>query len=216
MGCWATQIGRMQYIAGATIDYTSIPRLSALHRANKDGKAFDGTGVKRVDAAMSSDGKTLFIWAKCDTEMQFAFYRTSALNSIFDTLENQSSKYISCGSENVKAACKNSFNSIGKAISLPNGSFQGCEIDDSGNIYIIGGSKYDTPKIRKISYNGNVLKTVAITGTENNPQFVGDAEIEGIQLLGDYLYFVNYNPNYPAGSAGEVQYIYSIPVSYMN
>ncbi len=52
---WGTQIGRIQYKAKGSVDYTEIPRFSHMSYANKSGTSIGE--VKRVDAALSSDRK---------------------------------------------------------------------------------------------------------------------------------------------------------------
>lgn len=220
---WAIQIGRMKYVPGATIRYTSIPRLSSIIHANKNGNfPLSGT-IKRTDTALSPDSKTLFIWSKSTTNnMQFSFYDAEKLNKLLDAKENQSSKYIACTSEDVKKANLSSFTKAASSNILPysnidQASFQGADIDNKKNIYIIGGARGQLPLIHKVSSEGTVLKAITVSGTDNsNSPFPQNGEPEGIQLLGDSLYFVYYNGSYGVNSSGEIQYIYSIPVFSFN
>ena len=69
---WGTQIGRIQYKAKGSVDYTEIPRFSHMSYANKSGTSIGE--VKRVDAALSSDRKKVFFWVMDNTgEIQYSF-----------------------------------------------------------------------------------------------------------------------------------------------
>lgn len=210
---YATQIGRMKYTPGAMIDYTSIPRLSHIAMANNDVNNNKYGTVKRTDAALSPDGTTLFIWMRnTDGNIQASFYNASKINSILDNKENDASKSISCGSSSVMSACKSYCRN---SLLMANASFQGVDIDNNDNMYIIGGKSGESPTINKFNKNGTLLKSVKVTGTQSTPQFPSMAEPQGIQLLDGYLYFVNYK-DYSVDATGELQYIYSIPKSYLD
>ena len=184
---WGTQIGRLKYQAGQTIDYTQIPRFSHLSYANKSGSSIGS--VKRVDAALSSNGKKILFWVMDNTgEIQYSFYNTSKLNAELDKVQSQSSKYVPCTTSEVKAACTASFRQSGSNRVLPNNSFQGVELSDADSIYIIGGKAQDKPQIAKLTGSGSNYKYEALA-TPVHDNFGNSAESEGIQLKGDYVYF---------------------------
>ncbi len=190
---WALQVGRIQYSPGANVDYTDIPRLSNINRANGTGTMHGSS--KRVDAALSSDKSKLIIWMKnTDNEIQYSIYNMNTLNGLFDQKENQNSKYIECNSSSVKNACLGFFRQTTDATKVqPNDSFQGIELADGGSIYISGGKSGDSPKIAKMTGSGssyNYTYCMTITHNDFNHQSSGGTEIEGIQLKGDYVYFV--------------------------
>ena len=203
---WGTQIGRLQYEAGRTIDYTEIPRFSHLSYANKSGTSIGE--VKRVDAAMSSNGNKIMFWVMDNTgEIQYSFYNTTKLNAVLDKAESQSSKYVPCTSSAVKAACSGSLRQSGSNRVLPNNSCQGLEFTDADSIYVIGGAAGDTPKIAKMTGSGSNYKYACLT-TVTHSNFGSSAEAEGIQLKGDYVYF-----GISDKSKSDRACIYSIPKS---
>ena len=169
---WGTQIGRIQYkpTDKKGIDYTEIPRFSHMSYANKSGTSIGE--VKRVDAALSSNGKKICFTASA-----------------------------------VKAACYGSFRQSGSNRVLPNGSCQGLEFSDGDSIYIIGGAAGQKPGIAKLTGSGSSYKySCLVTATHNN--FGGNAESEGIQLKGDYVYF-----GISDKQSSDKACIYSIPKS---
>ena len=88
----------------------------------------------------------------------------------------------------VKSACYGSFRQSGSNRVLPNDSCQGLEFSDGDSIYIIGGAAGQKPGIAKLTGSGSSYKySCLVTATHNN--FGGNAESEGIQLKGDYVYF---------------------------
>ncbi len=105
---WGTQIGRIQYKAKGSVDYTEIPRFSHMSYANKSGTSIGE--VKRVDAALSSDRKKVFFWVMDNTgEIQYSFYNAEKLNAELDKKESEESKFVPCTSSAVKSACYGSF-----------------------------------------------------------------------------------------------------------
>lgn len=203
---WGIQIGRLQYEAKKTIDYTEIPRFSHLSYANKKGTSIGE--VKRVDAAMSSNGKKIMFWVMDNTgEIQYSFYNTAKLNAELDKVENKSSKYVPCTSSAVKDACTGSFRQSGSNRVLPNNSCQGLELTDADSIYVIGGGAGDTPKIAKLTGSGSNYQYACLATVSHN-NFGNRTEAEGIQLKGDYVYF-----GISDKSRSDRACIYSIPKS---
>lgn len=203
---WGTQIGRIQYKAKGSVDYTEIPRFSHMSYANKSGTSIGE--VKRVDAALSSDRKKVFFWVMDNTgEIQYSFYNAEKLNAELDKKESEESKFVPCTSSAVKSACYGSFRQSGSNRVLPNDSCQGLEFSDGDSIYIIGGAAGQKPGIAKLTGSGSSYKySCLVTATHNN--FGGNAESEGIQLKGDYVYF-----GISDKQSSDKACIYSIPKS---
>lgn len=184
---WGTQIGRIEYKANQTIDYTSICRFSHLSYANKKGTSIGS--VKRVDAALSSDKTKVFFWVQDTTgEIQYSYYNAAKLNAELDKKEAASSKYVPCTNSAIKSACYGSFRQSEGNRVLPNGSCQGLEFSNATSIYVIGGGTGKIPKIAKMTGSGSSYKySYLITAKHDN--FGTKTESEGIQLKGDYVYF---------------------------
>lgn len=206
---WGTQIGRLEYQAGKTVDYTSITRFSHLSYANKSGKSFGS--AKRVDAALSSDKSKILFWVKdTDNEIQYSYYNTAKLNAALDKKVSATSRYVPCTDNAVKSACYDSFRQSGNNRVLPHGSCQGLEFSDALSIYIAGGAAGDTPQIAKMTGSGSNFKFSYLAEIKHKKFNKTETEIEGLQLKGDNVYFgisdkSKGNPN-PAC-------IYSIPKS---
>lgn len=132
----------------------------------------------------------MFLWVEDkDGEVQYSYYNMAKLNAEFDKVESKTSKYVEMDSSAVKSACYGSFRHSKSNKVMPNKSNQGVEFTDSNFICIIGGKEKDNPGISKL------------TGSQ--------AECEGIQLKGDYIYFgIKKKPNRYVE-----QYIYRIPKS---
>ena len=193
---WATQLARIQYSPRSEIDYTEVYRFSSLSYANGSGTSI-GT-IKRADAALSSNGKKLFLWVQdADGEIQYSYYDAEVLNQKLDALEkNGGSKYIAFTNADIKNACYGSFRQSGSNRVLPNGSCQGVEFNDADNIFIIGGGQNDPPKIAKLTGSkSNYTFSKLVTVTNSNLGVGAYAETEGIQLEGDYIYFGIYYKN---------------------
>lgn len=185
---WALQIGRIKYESGKTINsYTEISRFADLAYANKTGTYFGD--VKRVDAALSTDGTMLLFWVQdVNNNIQYSIYRTDVLNAYLDVTDLVGSKYISFKDNNVlRAACISSFTQTAAEAVLPNGSNQGIELDNDGNIYITGGNIGEIPEIAVMdgktgSYTYSNLMTL------NHADFGAQTETEGIKLAHDGIY----------------------------
>ena len=201
---WSTQIGRLEYKANATVDYTEIKRLSNLGKANKEGNAH-GT-LKRVDAALSSDKSILLVWSKnTDNEMQFTFYDAAKINK---ALSNSSSKYVSCESQVIIDALISTFQM--KNTFLIDGSCQGLEVSDAMSIYMASGGRDETKYIFKLNSSGSKIGEIYM---KNSALSSGtDTEIEGLQLSGDNVYF-GLCDHYEKDNGK--QYIYSVPNSVL-
>jgi hypothetical protein len=224
------EVGRIKYQSGVTIsDYTKITRLVGLNYANKDGVSFDKIQndevytdvIQRVDAALSSDKTKLILAVRSvHGHIQYSYYNNETLNNLLDKKESQTSKYVTFYSNNtLKNACI--FSCVQKSGSriLPNKSCQGIDFTNAYSIYIAGGTgvnynanenknyKY-VPKIGKMVQNssGNYTYTTCIKIKNTISGYA--PEIEGVQIVGDNLYFMLCTTKSDLKST--TQYVYSI------
>lgn len=196
---WSTQVGRVEFKAGTEVDYSQIPRISSLNRANKNGSSI-GTPF-RCEVALSSNRKYLLIWSmNTKKDIQFAYYRLADLNSAMDQLINATPKYIAADKPKIKGACVSSYPANRGTYRLPYGSLQGLEFANDYVIYINGDKIDDNdngkhrPRIGKKAWGTKDFETGATYIT--TPTVPGQREAEGIQLEGDYVYMaVCYHPN---------------------
>lgn len=203
---WGTQIGRVQYEAGATIDYTDIARLSSINHANKNGSSF-GT-LKRCEAALDSSREYLLIWSmNSSNKVQFAYYNATEINEILDTKETQNSKYISAGDTSVVNACVDSYEVSSFYSMVKYESIQGIEFNDTQHIYISSGNTSDIPVIQKGAWKTNNFSNnaVSITGGIMSDPTSYEVETEGIQLKGSYVH-LNISTHNPKSF-----YVFSVP-----
>lgn len=185
---WGTEIGRLVYQPGRELSYKNIPRLSHMNCANKSGRSFGA--MKRVDAALSEDGKILFFWMKNrENEIQYSFYRAEALNVILDQKKFSVQKDISCRENLVKSACYGSMIQKGDHRVLPHGSCQGLGISRDFSVYIAGGAAGDTPQIAKLSGDKLQNPSVCLFPISHANFNTTHTEIEGMQLKGKEIYF---------------------------
>ncbi len=190
--------------------------------------------VKRIDAGLSSDKTKLIIATRSGNEkIQYSQYSNTLLNQALDAAENTTSKYVSFyQNDTLKAGCEFScVQNNGERI-LPNGGFQGMDVTSGYySNYVSGGTgvlfdKGDnvnyaqTPIIAKMVRNslGGYTYSKAVKITNNLSDYTNDStylnatkfppEIEGVKIVGDYLYFVLY----PTVNdiRGSFQYIYKI------
>lgn len=184
---WGTQIGRVQYVPGASIDYTDIARFSSINRANKTGSSF-GT-LKRCEAALSSSRDKLLIWSMNSADLaQFAYYNVDTLNSILDSQEASGTNYISAGDPSVVKACVASYESANFYSKVVNESVQGFEFSDAQAIYISSGSTDETPVIHKGNWGTTNFTSYAHTISNADFSPLSVVETEGIHLKGDNIY----------------------------
>ena len=195
---WATQIGRISYQPGATIDYTQIPRISSISRANLSGKAFGS--ILRCEVALTSDRRYLLVWSMNTARgIQFAYYKTEQLNKEMDRLTNNASKYSGAHEAPIKKACIGSYSAVFGQYNLPYNSLQGIEFANNFVVYINSDQsdeKYGVhrPRVSKKPWGTTDFETGSVY--INTPNVSGYREAEGIQLKGDFIYMaVCYHPN---------------------
>lgn len=192
--------------------------------------------VHRVDAGLSSDKTKIIIATRsCDKKIQYSQYSNTFLNEVLDEAEANGNKFVSFA-QNPKlkngAGCEFScVQNNGERI-LPNGGFQGMDVTSGYySNYVSGGTGVlfdggnnanyaQTPIIAKMVRNssGGYTYSKAVKITNNLSDYTNDStflnatdfppEIEGVKIVGNYLYFVLY----PTVNdiRGSFQYIYKI------
>lgn len=185
-----------------------------------DFRVGDGSGdIKRVDAALSSDGKQIIIWKKDNqNKIEISGYNFNDFkNLVFSA--TTASPFVSI----TKLNKMYSFNNQAKnsKLEFPD-SFQGIDVsnmaDGVSSIYISSGKEAindangNTPlMIARYNSNGNLKKTNQINYFGLNPY----KEIEGIHIEGDYLQFgLVPAPAYIGDSISKsTQYLYTVDKS---
>ncbi|MFC6164232.1 helveticin J family class III bacteriocin [Lactiplantibacillus dongliensis] len=185
---WGTQVGRIRYVAGSTIDYTGIARISSINRANKTGASFGS--LKRCEAALDSSRNYLLIWSmNSSNNVQFSYYKASTINKVLDDYEGKVSKYISAENVLIRSACVQSYAVSSFYSKVYNESVQGIEFNNAQAIYISSGKKFSAPVIQKGGWGTENFKSRLVTivgGYLSSPgQSANQIETEGIMLKGD-------------------------------
>ncbi len=222
---WSLNIGRLTYVAGSTANYTDIPSLTSINYANKNHTSY-GT-VKRVDAALSSDKTKLIIWMKTanTNNIQYSIYNmtgSTGINAIFNNLEQESTKILSCNSNAVKNNFLGGLQQLSQDAFLPNNSFQGLELNDNLTMFINGGKNNEVPKVAYVTgsinstydYNCTWVYNASLFGYINNVNVLAansNAEIESPQLINNTLYISVYRVQ--KSQANGKYSIFSTPVS---
>ena len=179
---WSTEIARIQYTVGATVNSSACNRLINVEYADTKGDGTNFGVLKRVDMALSSDKSELCIWSR-DTSAhdRFTFYNTSKLNKALDVKNARS-----CRSKDVKAACK-SYATINNIPGLATQSVQGIELTNNSNVYVASGDRNNLKQIVKVNEKAKLQGKKNLTTPAELS--AGNSEIEGLQISGDYLLF---------------------------
>lgn len=141
---WSTQVGRIEYQAGAFLNNSDIKRLTYLNYSNKKTKRFGTT--MRVDATLTPDKKTLVIWKMNEKgQSEYSGYKFSAINKELDRAKNHEVNV----KENKRIKKALLFST--KAVKLAPKSFQGHAITNRSNgkytLYISSGDESRDAKI---------------------------------------------------------------------
>ena len=129
---WSKQIARIKYVSKTTLNYANTNLTSV------------GT-VNRVACAASSS-QFIIRTQVTSGKVQYSIYELSAINKAFDEADGRTDKTVSFkGNTTLKKACTKSFVHSSNANNLvyPNGSFQGMDLTNGGNIYLAGGGYND-------------------------------------------------------------------------
>lgn len=197
---WGIQVARIEFQAGKTVKYTSVPRLTF-------------GDVTRVEFALSTNASEILFWVKNGSSVTYSAYKTAAINKKLDAKAKESSRYINIS--NFSSSKIFSTTSCTGSSYRPNGSNQGLEFTnyDSAkkngrSIYICGGAAKDNLGIFKLvrSGSGYTLKKKIWLGKIGT-----EGEMEGIQIIGSDLYFSVTDKSKDKDSGRFV--IYSIPKS---
>nr|WP_315103812.1 helveticin J family class III bacteriocin [uncultured Catonella sp.] len=179
---WSTQIGRIEYKAGAFVNNSEIKRLTYLNYSNKKTKRFGTT--MRVDAALTPDKQTLVIWKINEKgKSEYSGYKFSVVNKEFDKAQNNEVNV----KENKKIKKALVFST--KAVKLVPKSFQGLAVTNKSNgkytLYISSGDERYYKKtgiaIYKYEIKGKKIKhkgTVKLNADDVWSVFPPDADEE--------------------------------------
>lgn len=181
---WPTQLARVQYVSGKTLNYTEATRLIGLKYANQAGKSIGN--ILRVEGALSSDqSKLLVITVNTDKPRKASFmaYDNERLNMALDKVAGTSKPYLTCNSAEIKDTSVGGFMSPRVYRLSYFGSIQGVELADNDDVYFLGSSAdNDGLMLSKMNWDSNTATHQIL----DNPDWVsGKTEGEGIQLLGD-------------------------------
>mgnify|MGYP004659155301 CR=1 FL=1 len=223
---WSTQIARVKFEAGKTINYTEAKRLSSVSYASANGTSIGP--VRRVEAALSSNKKYLLVWCRTykigyatensvkkiqrsNYKTRFTIYDAEKVN---DALEKSQTNYLGCNSDKIKDAYITSFTykvGDGSLGVLRYGSNQGLEINNYKQIFVASESRKDGESqgkfIRKINSSGSVMKTIEITGNKMGEG--SKTELEGLQILSGKMHFAVKDYT----QTGNIHYIYNVESS---
>ena len=213
---WSTQIGRIQYSANTVVSNSNIKRLIDLNYSNDTNTSF--SGVKRVDAALSSDKTKLLIWKRNQNdENQFSVYDFSVINQQLSSAPGYTVSFQN--NTTLQNACSAT---VTNPSYMP-GSVQGVELSNaSGGVhamYVSSGNEAKSQNLRIVKFHstGNYVDHVNIQDTGVwtlyglSSSYNAVAEIEGIKISGNDLQFVLVN----TGNKSQ-QVIAYIPKSSLN
>ncbi|WP_341779400.1 helveticin J family class III bacteriocin [Levilactobacillus sp. HBUAS70063] len=196
---WATQIGRIEYQDGATIDSNlEVTRISSINHAQKSGASI-GT-LLRTEAAVSTSGKEILILAmnQAKTKSVLTRYNLEQLNNVLD---NNEGKNIAASDPAVKATAIATMTISGN-LSLShtmNNSVQGLDLSDGAAIYMSSGNEGEQPTISKSLWSSGTINKGHKVDSRYWPISKGLVETEGIQLKGNYLFLGVAYHSQPAG-----------------
>ncbi|MCR5628678.1 helveticin J family class III bacteriocin [Eubacterium sp.] len=190
---WSTQIGRIKY-QNDTICYNwDIKRFTYLSHMGIRRK---GDQIKRVSAALSSDGKKLLVWKRTTKDKQDCIiYSMDKVNALWNSTNNNE---VSCKSEAfAKMQNEDGGYALCKDFDIIPSSVQGIDISDGEkgvySIYISSGDEEVGKKLRLYRFNSNKnLKSSCYIDYSSIWSKDSDrkVEVEGIRINGDNLQFV--------------------------
>ncbi|KRL08778.1 helveticin J family class III bacteriocin [Lentilactobacillus otakiensis] len=186
---WPTQLARVQYSSGTTLEYTQATRLISLRYASNQGTSIGN--VLRVEAALSSDkSKLLIMTINTDNPRKASLteYNNKELNNALDQVAGTSSPTLGCDSKAVKDAStgkglKPGFSSKSIFSLSYYGSIQGTELADNDAIYLsASNTERDGIALSKVAWG---TKEPVHKKVDNSNWVSGQTEDEAIQLSGD-------------------------------
>lgn len=204
--CWSTQIGRIQYKANTILKNKDIKRFTYLAYANKNAQSFGK--IHRMDAAVSSDKKTILIWKSNGTNQQFSGFDFDTFNAVLSSSKSNTVSFK--GNTRMKNACTFTFDDKGKNLGLPT-SVQGLEISNKADglhsIYICSGTENGKVRLSISRFNSAGVKKSKVYVSHKFGKYM---EMEGIHISGDNLQIGLCSVNNDDKST---QYIFAIPKS---
>lgn len=188
---WSKQIARIKYASKTTLNNKNASKIRYLNYANTNLKSV-GT-VNRVACAASSS-QFIIRTQVTSGKVQYSIYEINAINKAFDEADGRTDKTVSFkGNTTLKKACTKSFVQSSDANNLvyPNGSFQGMDLTNGGNIYLAGGDAQNTyNRVAKMNSSGTYKYRWDITGLGQKGN-----EIEGIKSKNTIVLFAMKSDN---------------------
>lgn len=121
-------------------------------------------------------------------DVRLTSFDANALNTVLDSLENESNKDIAATDNSIKNAVITSENLTSSEWRNSSSgivaydSTQGLEFSDGNAVYVSSGQAPDEPIIGKTDWGFSSVSRLKLTG------FTDATEIEGLQLKGDYVH----------------------------
>lgn len=204
---WSTQIGRIQYKANTKLKNKDIKRFTYLAYSNKSAESFGA--LHRMDAALSSDKKTLLIWKHNGKKQQFSGFDFDTFNAVLSASKSNTVSFK--GNAKMKNACTFTFDDKSKNLGLP-GSVQGLEISNKSDglhsLYICSGTEnIDGDRLSISRFNSAGVKKSKVYISHKFGKYM---EIEGIHISGDNLQIGLCSTK---NGDKSTQYIFTIPKS---
>lgn len=190
---WSNQIGRIKYQNDTILYNKDIKRFTYMSFM---GVHLKGDVVKRVSAAVSSDGTKLIVLRRTVSNRQdYMIYSLSKVKALWNkTLGNE----VSCKSGIFKDMqnTDSGFKLCKDIVKIPS-SIQGIDLSDGGNgvfsLYISSGDEEVGKKLKiyRFNSNGKLKRWKYVDYTRIwNREADRKVEIEGMRINGDYLQFI--------------------------
>lgn len=213
---WATTVTRLRYDEGRITDERVI---SGFQYASATGKILHSDATPyRINFALDTDSDMLVFYIRTDKNKTgkngYSFltaYRLSEINAMLDnrdiSLADATGAFLgTTGAKTVSDICYNS-------------SFQGLEVDDGGNIYVVGGGTKTRPQLTRFALENGKINRKKVTdidwietGVLRNRNFAAATsfvEIEGLTYFEGALY-CSFNPSVSSLSPQDCTEIYLV------
>lgn len=197
---WATTVTRLRYDAGTVTDERVI---SGIQYATATGKILHSDAKPyRINFALDTDSDMMAFYIRTDKlntgKNGYSFvvaYRLSDINAMLDngniSLADATDAFLgTTGARSVEDICYNS-------------SFQGLEVDDGGNIYVVGGDTKIRPQLTRFALENGKINRKKVTNIDwietellrnrNFAKATSFVEIEGLKYFEGALY-CSFNP----------------------
>ncbi|WP_203651092.1 helveticin J family class III bacteriocin [Secundilactobacillus yichangensis] len=206
---WATQLARVQFQSGRTIDPATLTGLSWLDHANTTGSDFET--LLRVEAAISTSREYLLIMGirTGDHHAQLTYYNLEGLNNVLDSVEASGAYAVQCNDARITAQAIDTWQTSSSIYGLMqvNNSVQGMDFSDGQAVYFSSGGLGQTPTVVKVAWKSTNFRPVSFSG-----DWGAYHETEGIQVK-DTLYLgisTHLNNDTGSGNYTTGNYVYTV------